>query len=411
MKTHGSASINATALPALPDGWRWMPLGELCKQERRAASANSATAQRLPYLSLENIESGTGRLIALGQEENGGRSTTFLFDSRHVLYGKLRPYLNKVALPDAEGRCTTELIPLLPQGVDRVWLAWLLRRQETVDAAMRDKTGSRMPRANMDNLLRLLVPLPPLEEQQRIAAALDEQMATIGRARSAAEAQLQIAKTLPAVYLHSIFSRPEVGTWPRRRLSEVAELLPAKSIATAGDIEVRVVTTACLTEAGFDPAGIKTARMWSDDAADCVISGGEVLIARSNTPELVGRVAMYPGNHGGVVASDLTIRILPKDTITSAFLSAYLSFLFVSGYWTERAGGASGSMKKITRSQIQGESVPVPPLSEQQAIVDRLHEKITDTANLRIALITQLDTITRLPAILLRQAFSGELRV
>ena len=260
-----------------------------------------------------------------------------------------------------------------------------------------------------DKLLALEIPLPPLPEQQRIVAILGEKMTVVERARAATEAQVEAANTLPAAYLREIFNSPQAQQWPRRPLSEIAELLPAKSIATAGDAEVRVVTTACLTEAGFDPAGIKTARMWSRNVTDCVINKGEVLIARSNTPELVGRVAMYPGNHGGVVDSDLTIRILPKDAITSAFLSAYLSSLFLGGYWKERAGGASGSMKKITRAQIRGESVPVPPLSEQQAIVDRLIEKIAETANLRSALITQLDAINKLPATLLRRAFSGEL--
>jgi hypothetical protein len=99
--------------------------------------------------------------------------------------------------------------------------------------------------------------------------------------------------------------------------------------------------------------------MWSGDAADCIVQTGEILIARSNTPELVGRVAMFNGEAAGAVASDLTIRILPGSDIDAEFLTRYLSALYVSGYWRERAGGASGSMKKITRSQILAELIPV----------------------------------------------------
>ena len=90
--------------------------------------------------------------------------------------------------------------------------------------------------------------------------------------------------------------------------------------------------------------------MLSCDAADSIVQPGEILIARSNTPELVGRVAMFNGEAAGAVASDLTIRIWAGEDVHGEFLARYLSALYVSGYWRDRAGGVSGSMKKITRS-------------------------------------------------------------
>lgn len=188
--------------------WRLVRLEEICKQDRQILEPNSRLAATLLYLSLEHIESKTGRILRKPIEhlEENGRSTTFAFDTRHILYGKLRPYLNKVALPCFAGRCTTEMIPLLPYaGVDRGFIAWLLRRNETVEAAMREKTGSRMPRADMDSLLTLEIYLPPLPEQKRIAAILTEQMADVERARAAAKAQLEAAKALPAAYFRQAF--------------------------------------------------------------------------------------------------------------------------------------------------------------------------------------------------------------
>lgn len=193
----------------LPDGWRWVRLGEVCVEDRKIVEPNSNLAQTLPYLSLEHIESNSGRILKHPNEPVGdeGKSTTFAFDSRHVLYGKLRPYLNKVALPDFAGRCTTEIIPLLPtEQVDREFLCWLLRRPETVEAAMREKTGSRMPRANMRELMKIHVPLPPLSEQKRIAAILREQMAQVDRLRKALEEQLDTINKLPAALLREAFS-------------------------------------------------------------------------------------------------------------------------------------------------------------------------------------------------------------
>jgi type I restriction enzyme S subunit len=253
----------------------------------------------------------------------------------------------------------------------------------------------------------LEIPLPPPREQKRIAAVLSEQKGAVERARAAAESQLEAAKALPAAFLRAVFSSPETHRWTRKRLDDVAKLLPSKSIATDGDAEVQAITTACLSEGGFLGAGIKTARMWSKDVDQCTVVRGEILVARSNTPDLVGRVAMFPGDPKGAVASDLTIRIWPTNDITAEFLTAYLSFLYQTGYWKERAGGASGSMKKITREQIQAQQIPVPDIIDQQSIAAMLSEKMASTERARKAIEEQLDATNKLPAALLRRAFSG----
>jgi carbon-monoxide dehydrogenase small subunit len=227
--------------------------------------------------------------------------------------------------------------------------------------------------------------------------------------RAAAEARLEAAKSLPAAYLRAAFNGTGVHRWQKKLLSEVCQLLPSKSIATNGDTPVQAITTACLTETGFRSSGVKHARMWVHDAAECVVSPGEILVARSNTPDLVGRAAMFAGESEGAVASDLTIRIWPTDSMASPFLAAYLSFLYVSGYWKERAGGASGSMKKITRSQIANEKIPVPTLPEQRCIAAILNEQMAAVERARRALEEELAAINALPAALLRRAFAGEL--
>lgn len=135
-----------------------------------------------------------------------GISNCFRFGSDHILYGKLRPYLNKVALPNFHGRCTTELIPLLPkQNIHREFLALLLRQPKTVDWVMREKTGSRMPRANMKRLMKLEFPLPPLAEQKQIAAALNAKMAIAKQTHAAAEAELEAIEALPGALLRRAF--------------------------------------------------------------------------------------------------------------------------------------------------------------------------------------------------------------
>jgi type I restriction enzyme S subunit len=255
----------------------------------------------------------------------------------------------------------------------------------------------------------LRIPLPALAEQKRIAAILNRQLAMAQQSLKAAEAQRFLASRLYRDHLIASFGDAAVATAVTYPLSDVAQLLPSKSISTYGEAAVEAVTTACLTEAGFDRRGTKVARMAINDVPHCVLNAGEVLVARSNTPELVGRAAMFPGADRPIVASDLTIRIKAREKLLPAFLAGYLSYLYVSKYWIERSGGASGSMKKITRTQIEALPIPVPNLEEQERIVHRTRE-INDAVSHALSAIDHcLGAISALSSALLRRAFSGSI--
>lgn len=209
MSTPAAAQGRNAAKRPLPEGWRWAKLGDICVQDRHIVEPHTDEAKSLTYYSLEHIESETGRILKTPQDhiKEIGKSASFRFDDRHVLYGKLRPYLNKVALPESAGRCTVELIPLLPnENTTRSFLALLLRRPETVDFAMQHRTGSRMPRADMKSLITLEVPLPPLPEQHRIVAKLNERLAAVDRARRAAEDMIEQFDALKSAFLREIFA-------------------------------------------------------------------------------------------------------------------------------------------------------------------------------------------------------------
>lgn len=130
--------------------------------------------KNLPFVGMEDIETASGNFIGVRKPKKV-KSNSFHFDTRHVLYGKLRPYLNKVFVPDFIGHCTTEFLPLLPSKrfLIREWLAVWLRHEKTVENIMATTTGSRMPRVNMDKLKEFKIPLPPLAEQKKIVAYLD----------------------------------------------------------------------------------------------------------------------------------------------------------------------------------------------------------------------------------------------
>ena len=181
-------------------GQRIARLGDLCTMDRRVAGAGQASVARLLFVGLEHVGAGTGILnLDAGSRVGNRKSTAFLFDERHVLYAKLRPYLNKVAIPEFAGCCSTELVPLLPkEGVDRDFLAHLLRRGETVDFVMSSVTGARMPRADMKMLMAMQAPFPQLDEQRRIADVLNR-VARVQRMHlQAAEAASALSSSLMA---------------------------------------------------------------------------------------------------------------------------------------------------------------------------------------------------------------------
>lgn len=124
-------------------------------------------------LNLDMVESNSGRVIEkvyVAEDEIGQSTTTF--SSKYVLYSKLRPYLNKVVVPDDDGYATTELIPLLPnrQLLTQLYLAQLLRGDEFLAYISTQVSGTKMPRVAMNVFWNFDVMLPPLDLQEQFAA-------------------------------------------------------------------------------------------------------------------------------------------------------------------------------------------------------------------------------------------------
>ncbi len=188
---------------ANPMGWPLGTLGKLCMADRQGFSPSDRTASGFPFVGVENVESHTGMINFDKNSRTGSqKSAMFRFDERHVLYAKLRPYLNKVATPDFVGRCSTELIPLLPRkGISREFVAYLLRRKQTVEYVMASVTGSRMPRTDMNALMLLPVPCPPLGQQARFAEIVRAAETTVSRSHSINQNITRLSHSLMSHFL------------------------------------------------------------------------------------------------------------------------------------------------------------------------------------------------------------------
>ena len=118
-------------------------------------------------LNLDMIESNTGRIIEKVYEDVENALSVQSFDEGNVLFSKLRPYLNKVVIPDEPGMATTELVPLRPEPskLHKVFLSHLLRGNQFVNYANDIAGGTKMPRMPLTELRNFDCILPPMDKQ------------------------------------------------------------------------------------------------------------------------------------------------------------------------------------------------------------------------------------------------------
>jgi len=267
--------------------------------------------------------------------------------------------------------------------------------------------GAAIGGINQSFAATLQVPVPPSHQQDEMLRRLRGAFSRISVARNAHTQRVEASAALACAWHREVFGRLHQASVPQELLGRIVEFLTAKSLASDGDTTVRAVTTACLSEVGFLSEGIKEGRMRSEDVAPCTIRSGEILIARSNTPELVGRVSLYRGDPSPIVATDLTIRMRCLSGAAPEYVTAYLSSLYQNGYWREVAGGASGSMKKITRAHLQRLLIPLPDTPEQMALAESLHNRVVTTREIQGRVADEGEAIAALPSAVIRRAFKG----
>jgi type I restriction enzyme S subunit len=262
------------------------------------------------------------------------------------------------------------------------------------------------------------IPLPPLQEQKRIAAILNEQMAAVERARASAEAQLEAAKALPAAYLRAVFSSREARNWP---------ILPIGTLGDAqrGDAVQTGPFGAQLPSSEFTRAGVPVLNIgnvqWGyldlsrldhvtpEKAAALdryLVREGDLLFTRSGT---IGRCCIVPTRCDGWLISYHLLRVaFDHDRVCPDFaLAALRGFAGVKAQL--RLVSGRGATRDGVNSTILSElRIPSPHLSEQRRIAALLNEQIASADRTHQAIAEQLDAINKLPGALLRRAFNGE---
>lgn len=125
-----------------------------------------------------------------------------------IVYGYLRPYLNKVWVAEFDGLCSVDqyVYAVNKTIAETTFVAWFMRSPTYLERAPIETTPGQLPRIRTEEVATVEVSLPPRADQQRIGAALNEEMATIERTRKALEKQLEAINRLPAALLRRAFS-------------------------------------------------------------------------------------------------------------------------------------------------------------------------------------------------------------
>jgi len=389
-------------------GWESKKLGEVCDVDK-----HQGVYEGLPYVGLEDIESHTGRFIGSTQPRSV-RSSTFKFSPDHLLYGRLRPYLNKVMLPKFVGHCSTEIFPLRPRpGLSREFLQYWFLMEGTVDAIDATSTGARMPRANMSAVLDLEFLLAPPPEQTRIVGILDEAFEGIATATANAHENFQNARALFGSHLQSVFTQRGEG-WMERRLSELCDIkhgfaFKSEFFFDSGDYVV--LTPGSFYESGgYRDRGDKQKYYSGEIPHGFVLSKGDLLVAMTEQAAgLLGSPILIPES-GRFLHNQRLGLVTRKPGVP--WMNAFFFHVFNTQDVRKAIHDtASGVKVRHTSPRKIGEVIVAFPtsLSEQESIVSMLAALTAETQRLESIHQRKLAVLEELKESLLHQAFAGQL--
>lgn len=378
------------------DGWVKVRLGEVAFTR----SPDGVSPPGEPYVGLEHFDSGDPTLRRWSDTADVTSATT-PFEPGDVLFGKLRPYLRKVAVPHFAGRCTNESLvyhaatPELMQD----FLAVVLRSDIALAHAS-VTTGTRMPRTSAKSMANLEFPLPPIEEQRRIVDLMKATDAVVESLRE----ELKTLTATHLAWLASLGSRAQQEGWSSQSLAEVIRGSGTIQTGPFGsqlhradyveDGDVPVVMPANMADWTVNLEGI--ARITSARAEPLArhrLREGDIAWSRRGD---VTRFAVIGEDSAGALCGTGCFLIRSEDRQQAAWLHTWLKTPGVAAYLLDAAVG--GTMDNLNAGILGGITVAVPPAAAGEdlsrlgrsieANQSRLKQEIVRVQQLRSALLS-----------------------
>jgi type I restriction enzyme S subunit len=437
----------------LPDAWQWASFGDIATV---ASNLVDPSAYRdFPHIAPNHIESQTGRLLPHATvAEDGVTSPKHLYHRGQILYSKIRPYLAKAVEAPSSGLCSADMYPIETALLPRFLLFWLLTPEFT-QYASHVQGRTVLPKINRGQLKALPVPVPPIAEQNRIVAAIEEQfsridagMAALRRARQNLKrmraAVLQAAATgelVPYCLTEDVEVMLERIALERRdqwkahapktyKEPAAADFFPLKvpdhwRIASLEALThpVRVICYGILmpkenVSNGIPYVRVRDMKGWTIDVpglkrtapeiaakyARASLKPGDLLLAIRGT---YGRVAIVPHELDGANITQDSARIAAHDAIDHRYLLYYLGGSIANRYYQRVARGVA--VKGVNIGELRSMPVPVPPRDEQVAIADEVERQFTLLDQIEATVDAALTRGSSLRSSILAAAFSGQL--
>lgn len=445
----------------LPRGWTATKLGEIAIPRGERVSPRSHEEKQ--FIGLEHVEAHSTRILG-SIPASQVKSSASVFRAGDVLYGRLRPYLNKVAKPDFEGLASAEFIVFPDQEHLRsAFLKHRLNASDFVSFASRLNAGDR-PRVDFDQIRPFDIALPPPAEQQRIAEKVDELLSDLDAGIAALERARTNLKRYRAAMLKAAVegrltekwrhAHPDVEPaekllerilakrrkkWEEAQLAKYAEkgqappmlpngwgycllaaLLPADRSGTRtgpfgtllGKHEhkqsgVPVIGIENISSMRFLPGSkIHVSLEKAEQLGDYELLTGDVVISRSGT---VGEVCVIPAGLGEARMSTnlMRVRLAEGSMRPLWFCALFAGRSTVSNQIHELC---SGSTRDFLNTEILNSIVfPLPPLDEQDEILRQLELVWSELDRLEHELRRLSGVGERLRQAILKRAFEGKL--
>lgn len=294
--------------------------------------------------------------------------------------------------------------------VDVDWLNYTIAYQDVTSLVK----GATLKKLNQQDLKKIRIPLPDIDEQRRIVARIKECMERVDEIEELRNASRVQQQHLSASLIESELHPDLTGIegWTKRTVGElVSTVRNGRSIAqdTEGLANGAVLTLTAVRSIDLGIAYQKPIALPNEVATQFGIDAGDVFVSRANTIELVGLSAVaMEAPTGRLIYPDLLIKLKANPAL---ILPRYLAYALRSASSRKqikaRALGSSQTMVKISGERLREVSIPVPSLAEQEKIISRL-----DAAH---DLMRQLATeslpgeVEVLRGAILRKAFAGEL--
>ena len=354
-----------------------VPLGEICVINPRTKRSEYSGEIAVSFVPMAAVDERWGEITVSEERSLADVSKGFTsFVDGDVLFAKITPCMEngKTALAreltNGVGRGSTEFYILRPG--DRVlgeYIYHFVRQDRFRAEAKRNFTGTagqqRVPKSFMENAL---VPLPPLDEQQRIVGILNR-AAKIERLR--AQAADRLREFIPALFV-KMFGDPIENPmgWEVRALGEIIQgFQGGKNVqAGSGETRFRILKVSAVTNGFFDPYMSKPAPDDYVPPSGHVVRPGDLLISRANTSALVGATAMVENVDPFFLLPDKIWRFVWREdsVIDPVYIHNLLKTPSTRCRLSAMATGTSGSMKNISQAKLKTLPVSLPPFDKQR---------------------------------------------